>query len=99
MNRRAIMTAVALALGAVTFNQYKDYLPGAGGADGVSQTPPPAAPAAAGKSVALNPLDGLGARRYASISERPLFNPGRLPRPAQRPGPRVAGGSGPCAGR
>ena len=39
----------------------------------------------AGESAALNPLAGLSEQSFAAIAERPLFNPGRAPRPAEPP--------------
>ena len=37
--------------------------------------------------IKLNPLEGLDPQSFAAIAEQPLFNPGRLPRPAEPPPP------------
>jgi hypothetical protein len=47
----------------------------------VSPAEPPPAPVAK-ETAALNPLHGLALSSLAAIVERPLFNPGRTPRPA-----------------
>jgi outer membrane biosynthesis protein TonB len=84
-SRLMLLTAAALALGALAYHQYKDYLPGLGGSGG-PRAPAPAAIATGGaKPVELNPFAGLDPKSYASILERPLFNPGRQPRPPEPP--------------
>jgi hypothetical protein len=86
MNRRLMMlTAAALALGALAYNQYRDYLPGFGGNDGAGPATPAATATGSEKPVRLNPLEDFNAQSYASILERPLFNPGREPRPPEPP--------------
>lgn len=48
----------------------------------------PAAPAtASGPSAKLNPLEGLAPESFSAMLERPLFNPGRTPRPVEAPPP------------
>lgn len=40
-----------------------------------------------GGAAKLNPLEGLSPGSFAAVLERPLFNPGRAPRPAEPPPP------------
>lgn len=84
-SRLMLLTAAALALGALTYHQYKDYLPDFG-SNGGARAPVPAEIAAGGAApVELNPIAGLDPKSYASILERPLFNPSRQPRPPEAP--------------
>jgi len=47
----------------------------------------PSGSVAQGDAAKLNPLEGLSPDSFAAVLERPLFNPGRAPRPAEPPPP------------
>jgi hypothetical protein len=90
MNRNLmILSAIALLLGAYVA---AERLPDGWRPNG-STGEDSAAPAAVSGSAAqaagarLNPLDGLAADSFAAVLERPLFNPGRAPRPVEPPPP------------
>lgn len=86
----AILSVIALLLGA--YAAY-DWLSGGASFMGEgTQTPAPETAAstgspAGGAAAKLNPLEGLTAERFAAVLEKPLFNPGRAPRPAEAPPP------------
>lgn len=80
MNRRLVLlSVVAVALGLYELAPYLGGF-GTGGSDAPA---PPAADSGGGSAVKLNPLQGAEAPSYAAILDRPLFNPGRRPRPVE----------------
>lgn len=92
MNRNlVILSTIAVLLGAYAAG---DWLTGGrsltGGGSG-SETQSPAKPTAAepaqGTAAKLNPLEGLSADSFSAVMEKPLFNPGRAPRPPDPPPP------------
>lgn len=52
-----------------------------------NQQPPEASMRAPGPPAKLNPLEGLAEGSFSAMLERPLFNPGRSPRPQAPPPP------------
>lgn len=81
MNRRlVVLSAIAALLGAY---ELAPYLGGLFSSSGNAPALQPSSPPSGGGAVKLNPLQGIEAQSYAAIMERPLFNPGRQPRPAE----------------
>ena len=104
MNRNLIvLSAIAVLLGAYAA---VDWLPGLWPPTGRTGTDEaaPAATSAGGRSrlhrAKLNPLEGLAAESFAAVLERPLFNPGRTPRPRGTAATSAAaGGTAPTRSR
>ena len=88
MNRRLILlgsVAALLAAFVLVDGQWPlSQLTGPETMDATPDAPPAAVPAG---SLELNPLEGLAAQSFTALHERPLFNPGRTPRPAEPPPP------------
>ena len=82
-SRLAALSAVAVLLGGTfLWQQFGSWQQEAG-----DQSPPAVAVPPRTGAVMLNPLQGLDPQAFGAVVERPLFNPGRRPRPAPEPMP------------
>jgi hypothetical protein len=86
--RLLLLSGVALGLGVILLldRQETPPLPQQDAAD-VAETSPPALPEAPqeGQDAMLNPLENIEAESFSAVMDRPLFNPGRAPRPEDAP--------------
>ncbi len=89
MNRRLmLLSSIALLLGAVLLVDWAGPPPPSQTEAPDVMDKPPATSSEAGAAqvqATLNPLQSLDAGSFTAMLERPLFNPGRAPRPAEPP--------------
>lgn len=88
MNRRLILLgAVAALLAAFVLADGQWPFPALTGPEMKDAAPEAPQASLATGGLKLNPLEGLAAQSFAAFHERPLFNPGRAPRPVEAPPP------------